>query len=520
MNGSFEQRAQGQLGKVLRGKYRLDRVIGVGGMAVVFKATHRNQAEFAVKMLHPELSMHDDIRQRFLREGYAANSVRHPGVVLVVDDDVAEDGAAFLVMELLDGIGCDALWDRCGNRLPLDIACTVALDLLDVLVAAHGKGIVHRDLKPANLFVTRQGAIKVLDFGIARVRDTMTSGGQATGTGVLLGTPAFMAPEQAVGKTSDVDARSDLWAVGATIFALASGAMVHDAETAAHLLVKVATQKPRSLAAVVPDAPQAIVDVVDRALAFDKTGRWPTAAAMRDALATAQRGAFGDSAPRAALAAMVPPRNEDARASAAGAPSPIPSPAGSGTAEFPRDRTMTAAVPPGWGLQTADPVAHSGRSVVSETGGTQRSFGPKLVALAAAAAVAIALGAVFVVRHGGGTTEAPQANANANASPNAPLATTALAASVVALPDPRPAAPGPPPDRVTTAPLVDPVPVPAFDAGAPASIAQRDAPARHPLPPHATAAPRATTAPGGPPNCDPPFFFDAAGNRLFKKECL
>jgi serine/threonine protein kinase len=516
MNGSFEQRARSQLGKVLRGKYRLDRLIGAGGMAVVFKATHRNQAEFAVKMLHPELSMHDDIRQRFLREGYAANSVKHPGVVLVVDDDVAEDGAAFLVMELLDGIGCDGLWERCGHRMPVDIACTVALDLLDVLVAAHAKGIVHRDLKPANLFVTRHGAVKVLDFGIARVRDTLTSSGQATGTGVLLGTPAFMAPEQAVGKTSDVDARSDLWAVGATIFALTSGAMVHDAETAAHLLVKVATEKPRSLAAVVPDAPRAIVEVVDRALAFDKAGRWPTAAAMRDALAAAQHAAFGNSGPRAALVAMIPPRNEDASESP-GTPSPAPSPAGSGTAEFPRDRTMTAAVPPGWRLQTADPVAHSGRSAVSESGGTPRSFRPRLVALAAVGAVAIALGAVFAMRQAhGDNTEAPQAQATANA----PQVVAGSVASVAALPDPRPVAPEPPPARVTAAPPVDAVPVAAFDAGLSPSIAPRETPPRHSTAPHAAAAPRSTTAPAGPPNCDPPFFFDAAGNRLFKKECL
>src|SRR5450755_3669237 len=102
-------RAEARLGTVLLGKYRLDRVLGVGGMAVVYKATHRNQAEFAIKMLHPELSFNEDIRTRFLREGYAANSVKHPGSVRVVDDDVAEDGAAFLVMELLDGMPCDAL---------------------------------------------------------------------------------------------------------------------------------------------------------------------------------------------------------------------------------------------------------------------------------------------------------------------------------------------------------------------------------------------------------------------------
>src|SRR5580692_4570418 len=114
----LEQNARMRLGRVLLDKYRLDELLGVGGMAVVYKATHRNQAEFAIKMLHPELSIRDDVRTRFLREGYAANSVKHPGAVVVVDDDVAEDGAAFLVMELLDGEGVEALWERANHRVP------------------------------------------------------------------------------------------------------------------------------------------------------------------------------------------------------------------------------------------------------------------------------------------------------------------------------------------------------------------------------------------------------------------
>jgi len=164
------ERAKQKIGAVVRDKYTIDGVLGVGGMAVVYKATHRNQAEFALKMLHPELSLHSDVRARFLREGYAANSVKHPGAVLVVDDDVAEDGAAFLVMELLRGRTAEQLASDWGGRLPLDMTLAVAEQLLEVLAAAHEKGIVHRDVKPANLFVTRDGTLKVLDFGIARVR--------------------------------------------------------------------------------------------------------------------------------------------------------------------------------------------------------------------------------------------------------------------------------------------------------------------------------------------------------------
>jgi serine/threonine protein kinase len=182
--------ARSRLGRVLRGKYRLDRVLGVGGMAVVYAATHRNKKRFAIKMLHPELSIRDNIRTRFLREGYVANSVEHPGAVAVLDDDVAEDGSAFIVMELLNGAPVDEVWTRHGKQVPLGIVLAIGDALLDVLVAAHGKKIVHRDIKPANLFLTNDGRLEVLDFRIARLQDH--TAGEATATGAMLGTPAFM----------------------------------------------------------------------------------------------------------------------------------------------------------------------------------------------------------------------------------------------------------------------------------------------------------------------------------------
>src|SRR5580700_11457539 len=111
-NPDLARRVQARVGTTIAGKYRIDGVLGVGGMAVVYAATHRNQAEFAIKMLHPELSYREDVRTRFLREGYTANSVKHPGAVRVVDDDIAEDGAAFLVMELLQGLSVEDLWFR------------------------------------------------------------------------------------------------------------------------------------------------------------------------------------------------------------------------------------------------------------------------------------------------------------------------------------------------------------------------------------------------------------------------
>jgi len=302
-----DERAAQRVGSVLNDKWTLERLIGIGGMAAVYKATHRNQAEFAVKMLHPELSIREDVRTRFLREGYAANSVKHPGAVLVVDDDVTEDGTAFLVMELLDGAPVEKLVDAETQRLPLRAALSIGDQLLDVLVAAHEKGIVHRDIKPENLFVTRDGTLKVLDFGIARVRDAtaIPGSGKGTGTGVLLGTPAFMAPEQAYAKASEIDGQTDVWAVGATLFTLLTGQSVHRGENAAQLMIHAATTKARSVTSLVSDVPPGIAAVIDHALAFDKSTRWPTALAMREALLQATVATFGEPPSKSVLAAQV-----------------------------------------------------------------------------------------------------------------------------------------------------------------------------------------------------------------------
>jgi serine/threonine-protein kinase len=299
------RRALSRVGTTIRGKYRLDRVLGVGGMAVVFEATHRNLKRFALKMLHPEVSLREDVRKRFLREGYAANALTHPGAVAVLDDDVAEDGAAFLVMELLEGGGLDAVWETCGYRLSPRIVLAMTCQLLDVLSAAHAKGIIHRDIKPPNVFVLRDGSVKVLDFGIARVRDAMASRGATTGTGVLLGTAGFMSPEQAYARSKDVDAQTDVWAVGATMFTLLSGELVHEGENAPQLVINAATTRGRSLAALAPDVPPAVVELVERAIAFEKSARWPSADAMREATETTYLSMFGEIVSRAPLAGLL-----------------------------------------------------------------------------------------------------------------------------------------------------------------------------------------------------------------------
>src|SRR5215471_14765237 len=235
-------RSKARVGTVLNGKWRLDEVLGIGGMATVYAAIHRNQKRVAIKMLHPEVSIDQQVTSRFTREGYVANTVGHPGAVSVLDDDVTEDGAAFLVMELLEGETLDHRWEKRGTLTPSEVL-GIADQVLDVLVAAHAKGILHRDLKPENLFLTRSGQVKVLDFGIARVRE-LTAGQTAgsTRSGSLLGTPAFMAPEQARGRWQDVDERTDLWALGATMYTLMSGRFVHVADTLNEQLIQTATK--------------------------------------------------------------------------------------------------------------------------------------------------------------------------------------------------------------------------------------------------------------------------------------
>jgi serine/threonine-protein kinase len=285
-------RAQSRVGTSLRGKYHIERLLGVGGMAAVFEAVHRNGRRVAVKLLHPQFSFSAEFRERFLREGRAANAVTHPGVVSVIDDDVTEDGGAFLVMELLDGQSVEEVWEDHGRRLQPKVVLALGRELCDVLSAAHQAGVVHRDIKPANLFLARGGQLKVLDFGLAQLQDSNRL--KATATGLVFGTPAFMAPEQAAGRTSRIDPQTDVWAVGATLFVLLAGVTVHEGESAQHIVVRAATEPARSLLDVLPDAPGALVDVVDRALAYKRRARWTSAREMRDAICAACDELFGD----------------------------------------------------------------------------------------------------------------------------------------------------------------------------------------------------------------------------------
>ena len=523
-----------RIGTVLRGKYRIDRVLGVGGMAVVYAATHRNKRAFAVKMLRPELSINADIRTRFLREGYVANSVEHPGAVAVLDDDVAEDGAAFLVMELLDGAGVDKLWQKGGNRLSVRVVLALGYQLLDVLAAAHAKSVVHRDIKPANIFLTRDGALKVLDFGIARLRDATSA--QATQTGQLMGTPAFMAPEHAIGKSSEVDGLTDVWAVGATMFSLLSGSTVHLGDNPQMLMVQAATQPARSVASVVADLPAAVVALVDRALAFDRALRWKGAAAMRDGVRETYEALYLSALSPASLVELFAPgdgRRLDSLVAHAGAPAPVtesvamrsPLTHPSEGAAAISHSTETAAAPVPAALLRIDQGRMIGSTTSRPISADQRggnSFKSRLstARIAAPAAVVVGLLAVAAVLAARFGSETPRATPQSpSASSILPVASVATAVATLA-----PAALSTEESAPSTAPDATPIlPRPLATSGANAPAAARASSVPVSSPPAwkggAAASPAAPTV-HVKVDCDPPYVIDAAGHRQYKRECL
>jgi serine/threonine-protein kinase len=473
------------------------------------------QKQFAVKLLHPELSMRDDVRQRFLREGVAANSVKHPGAVAVTDNDTAEDGAAFLVMELLEGGEVQQLSEMYGGRMPVERVLAIAYQLLDVLDSAHAKMIVHRDIKPANLFLTTDGTLKVLDFGIARAREAIAggpAGSQNTGTGILLGTPAFMAPEQALAKTAEIDGQTDVWAAAATFFTLVTGDLVHPGDNPSQLLVFAATEHARPLTNVAPEIPLPIAQAVDRGLAFAKAARWPTAVAMREALDTASRTAFGEAPSRAMLNRVL--------ASRSGATQGIPEPALRTT---PEPASLLQAPPAPlfpraqWHSTTGQPVETLPADSVVPSARRPGSFGRRLaigffvVIAVGIVGIAVAAGArILVASRGSQPLPAAMRGESAppkiETTPPAPLPATATG-------------------EVAQPPAFPVSPQGMEDTEAPAAVVvgrKNTRPASWPpAPAHAAPVPARVAAPAHPStDCNPPFIIDSNGHRVPKPDCL
>lgn len=272
-----DQEVQKRIGTTLRDKWTLQRVLGVGGMAAVYVGVHKIGRTDAIKILHVDVARSKSVRDRFEQEAHAANRLKHPGVVEIRDIDTTEDGAPFLVMELLEGEPLSTRAKR-DEAMPIGELLRLVDELLDVLAAAHAQGIIHRDIKPDNLFILGDGRLKVLDFGIARMREGAPKA-LHTRLGSTLGTVAYMPPEQTMG--TKIDERADLFAVGATMFRLLARRYVHEAKSEMDLLVKMASDPAPPLAAVVPSAPRDVCLIVDRALAFKRENRYPDARTMQ-----------------------------------------------------------------------------------------------------------------------------------------------------------------------------------------------------------------------------------------------
>ncbi|WP_437893850.1 serine/threonine-protein kinase [Sorangium sp. So ce124] len=463
-------RPEALVGQVLRGKWRLERLLGFGGMAMVYAATHRNGMRGAVKILRRELSEDEEARSRFLREGYVANRVEHPGIVRVLDDDVTEDGSVFLVMELLEGETVEARRARePGGVLAVSDVLGIADDLLDVLAVAHERGIVHRDLKPDNLFLTRHGQLKVLDFGIARLRELSSPANASTRAGTLMGTPQFMPPEQARGQWDRVDPRSDLWAVGSTMYQLLSGRYVHEAETLPLLLLAAMTQPAPPVGSVLPALPPPIAGVMDVALAFDPDRRWPNARAMQRALRQARGGAALDPAPGAPSAGRAPLHSEHGRALLHSDPPGRPSAQARGPGSGPRG-TEFAAAGTASGVAAGGGAASTGTvSPVVERSASGERSAPRAAAAGALLAGALAVGALVALvwwqRAGARGAEDPSHGSTVEAEPRL----TAGAGATTAPPD----GAGSPGAGVQPAPSGDAVP--AIAPSAPATTPEPEA---------------------------------------------
>jgi len=277
-------------GSVLAGKYRVDKVLGIGGMGVVVAAHHiQLDDRVAIKFLLPETLGNHDAVMRFAREARAAVKIKSEHVARVTDVGTLENGAPYMVMEYLEG-GDLSNWLTERGRLPVDQAVDLLLQASEALAEAHALGIVHRDLKPANLFVARLPggvhSVKVLDFGISKLTGFSASGGESsqTKTSALLGSPLYMSPEQ-MRSSKDVDARGDIWALGVILYELLAGSAPFIAETMPELVFKIVDGAPVSLVQQRSDVPPGLEAVIFRCLEKDRSRRFQTVGDLANALA-------------------------------------------------------------------------------------------------------------------------------------------------------------------------------------------------------------------------------------------
>ena len=457
-------------GELIAGKYRVERQLGDGGMGVVVAAVHVKLAERrAIKIMRPEIAVSAESTRRFLREAQAAARLKSEHVARVYDVDELDGGVPYMVMEYLDGADLAALLATTG-ALPVSEATLYIRQACEALAEAHAAGLVHRDIKPSNLFLTRRAdgspMIKVLDFGIAKavMSDEAAKRSALTARGLLLGTAHYMSPEQMEG-AADIDARTDIWSLGVTLYELISGKLPFDADTFMKLYGLITEVDPRPLAEVLPDRPPELEALIHRCLAKHRDERPASAMELAEALRPFSPGAVTDASPARDLVAA----QARSRAPTEVAPAIDAKAATSLDMEVDTHARRAAPLAP-----TTPPSGEVDRAPLA-----QRPLAPRRVPIAAAVVFAVSAAAALVVVRAG-LSPSPSSSAEPPPAAASPLPARGDVAPPV---DAGPSA---------TAPLVEPAaPAPLAGSAAPSSASAKPAPR-----PRASAiAPRASAAP-------------------------
>ena len=443
-------------------------------MGRVYKAVHPDiGSRVAVKVLSRDCADKRDLVERFFSEARAANLIRHESIVNVLDLSTLPDGRPYIIMEYLDGLPLADIFERRG-QLPLGSLARLAGEVLDALGAAHAKSIVHRDLKPDNIYVSPQGHATVLDFGIAKLMPEMSGRSAPTRTGSLLGTPHYMAPEQAMAQP--VDARTDIYSTGVILYEGATGKKPFAAESLFELLRQVVDDLPAEPRTLRPDLPLDYQAVIMKAVAKNPDERFQSAGELAQALAHVT-----STLPGEAWAPIALTGKPSARIGPPSVPTPSPSQPG---------------LPP-----ASLPVAQIGSYPATLPAGQNRSRAGMWIGLGLIGAAAIAGGVVLAMSGDTGHSETAVAVA-ADAEPLPTGPATGTATDELANPTPAP----------TPAAAATPAPAPATPAPAPVT---KPAPARAPVPtptPTPTPPPPAEAAP--PPDNSPPKSLNRKGHDI------
>jgi len=425
-------------GDLVAGKYRVGRLLGAGGMGMVFAGRHEQLDQpVAIKVVRNGAIADQEGAQRFMREARAAARLKSEHVARVLDVGTLESGSPYMVMELLEGVDLAALLTSSGPLSVSDVADWV-LQACEAIAEAHAAGIVHRDIKPENLFLARTvgGAshIKVLDFGISKSVDSVRAAGGLTRTQSVLGSPLYMSPEQ-MRSSRNVDPRTDVWALGVVLFELISGVSPFEADTMPELCLKVVSEPPRSLAELRPDVPAAMVEIVMRCLEKDPKKRFANAAEVAVALEPLVSAGARSLVERARLAM-----------SRASGPHPYATPV-SARSGLPDALRPSDALTPSTESTLPPPQTHNSWGAGTPAPSPARRRSARFLA-AATALVMLGLVAIFVGRTLRSRSQAPAPPAAvALAAPPAsgsafpPVSVVAPTPSAAPLPAPAPVAP-------------------------------------------------------------------------------